>query len=60
MPNEPTYSYHKAYAAALVAVLLYVLNGIVTGEWASLDSITPALTIIALPLVVWAVPNKPQ
>lgn len=56
--SEPTTSYHKAYAAAAVAVLLYVVNGLATGEWASTDTIAPALAILALPAVVWAVPNK--
>lgn len=51
-------TYHKAYAAALVSVLLYVANGLATGEWASTDTIAPALAIIALPVVVWVVPNK--
>ena len=56
--SEPTYSYHKAYAAAVVAVLLYVVNGLLTGEWASTESIAPALAVVILPVVVWAVPNK--
>ena len=56
-PGTPQ-TYHKAYAAALVSVLLYVVNGLSTGEWASTDTIAPALAIIAMPVVVWAVPNK--
>jgi hypothetical protein len=55
-PGEPTF--HKAYAAAVVVVLLYVLNGLLTGEWASVDSLAPALGVIVLPLVVWVVPNR--
>lgn len=51
---------HKAYAAALVVVLLYVVNGLITGEWASTDTIAPALAVIITPFVVWATSNKPQ
>lgn len=51
-------SYHKAYAAAVVAVLLYVVSGVATGDWADVNSIAPALAIILMPLIVWAVPNR--
>jgi hypothetical protein len=54
----PDQTSHKAFAAALVAVLLYVLHGLTTGEWASVNTIGPALTVLVLPLVVWWVPNK--
>lgn len=51
-------TYHKAYAAAVVALLLYIVNGLAVGEWASTESIAPALAVVILPVVVWAVPNK--
>lgn len=54
----PEQTAHKAYAAALVAVLLYALNGVVTGEWTSLDALAPALTILVAPLAVWLIPNQ--
>jgi hypothetical protein len=58
MDSTTDYTAHKAYAAALVAVVLYVLSGLTTGEWAGVENIAPALAIIIAPLVVWAVPNK--
>lgn len=58
MTDQRATSAHKAYAAAVTAVLLYILNGLVTGEWASMESLAPALTVILLPAAVWAVPNR--
>jgi hypothetical protein len=48
----------KAWAGAVVAVFMYVLNSLITGEWADVESIAPALTIILVPLVVWWVKNR--
>jgi hypothetical protein len=58
MPNNNDQTFHKAYAAAFVAVLLYILNGFITGEWADTTTIAPALAVLVLPLVVWRVPNQ--
>ena len=49
---------HKAWAAALVSVILYVLHGIITGEWTSVSALAPALTVLVMPVAVWAVPNR--
>lgn len=53
-------SYHKAYAAAVAAILLYILNGLMTGEWAATESISAAVAVVIMPLIVWAVPNNPK
>lgn len=47
----------KAYVAALVSVALFIGHGVATGDWTNAQAITPALTIVLLPLVVWVVPN---
>lgn len=66
-PPEPTDEGHlsfspyaKAYAAAVVAVLMYVVNAAITGEWASTETIAPAVTIVLAPFIVWLIPNRPQ
>lgn len=61
MDDAPTQvTAHKAYAAAVVAILVYVLNGFITGEWASVESIAPALTVVLAPFAVYIVPNNPK
>lgn len=57
MNSHPEMSAQKAYAAALVTVILYIAHGLMTGEWVSVSSLAPALTVVLTPLVVWGIPN---
>jgi hypothetical protein len=52
--------YAKAYAAAAVAVVLFVVDGFITGSFTDTSSIAPALTILLAPFVVYLVPNTPS
>lgn len=58
--KTPEQTSHKAYAAALAALAIYVIQGIITGEWAATETLAPALGVVLLPLAVWIVPNRPK
>lgn len=48
----------KAYAAALVALLIYLVKAITTGDWTDDGAAALAASVVILPLVVYFKRNR--